>query len=168
MSFIAGGYTCSFDGDTVGQIEDGIEFEWVFNGEVIKGDNLGDSMQDGVYRGGDCFCSMTLTEYDQAKLLKAIWPWSPAGAGAANFGRVGTVGVLATSAARTLILTKVIGPNASPTSITCTANGTTGGAILPFGFPIRLLLAPRLRRIPLRLQLLPYSSGSNTVWFVPA
>lgn len=155
MTAIAGGYTCTYNSLSVGQIEDGINLIPDIYGEPIRGDNFGDTIQDGVFRGADVYAEMTLIEYDLALLTAAFWPWS------ATFGKLddGIVGKLWTALAKALVLTKVSGPNASPTSLTASK------AILAPNFPVNLLFAPRLRRVPLRLLLLPYAVSSNNYVF---
>lgn len=155
--FIAGAYLPTFDGSTLGQVEDGISLDYSFASDEIKGDNLGDTTQDDVFRGlaGAMFLEMTLTEFNAAGVLAAFWPWS------ATWGRIdtGIVGQLGTGLAKSLVLTKVSGPNATPTTLTALK------AVLAPGYPIRLLFAPRLRRVPLRLKLYPYTASSVNQFF---
>jgi len=61
MSFVAGGYTVTWDGSTVGQIANGIRVKHEFFKRMITGDNYAETPQDGVYRGGQMFASMTLS-----------------------------------------------------------------------------------------------------------
>jgi hypothetical protein len=157
MTFIAGGYTATIAGLNLAQIEDGIELEHVPFYEDIRGDNLGDSLQDGVYRGGDCYMNLTLLEFDAAGAQAAFWPY------AAVWGRAGIIGVLQTSLALQIVLTRnPVGTTATPVNV------TAAKAIIPKNYPLKLLFAPRNRRVPLRLQLLPYESGGQNVWFVTA
>lgn len=157
MSFIAGGYTVTLGGSTVGQIQDGIMLEQTLNGEPVRGDTFGDTIQDFVFRGGDVFMNMVLLEYDATSAKTAFWPWST------TWGRItsGIVGKLGTAMAAALVLTAVAGTSAATAPATLTANK----AILAPGFPVQMLFAPRLRSIPIRLQLLPYNA-TNDQFFV--
>ncbi len=169
MTFIAGPYTSTWTPPTgaalsLGITEDGFDLEWVMHGEIIKGDNMGDSIQDGVYRGGDAFISLTSEEFDAAGLYGAsgtiAQAFNPA---SATFGRHGQAGVLFSALAGILVLTRVsASTTASPVSI------TANKAILANEYVIRTKLASRLRKVPLRFLLLPYTVSSNVVWFVPA
>lgn len=155
MAFLAGGYTVTYNASSLGQIEDGINIEQMLGGEPIRGDNFGDTIQDFVFRGGDVFVDLIMTEWNAAGALGAFWYWST------TWGKMddGKIGTLATSLASALVLTKVAGPNASPTSL------TANKAILAPGYPVRHLFAPRLRRVPLRLQLLPYPVSTVNQFF---
>ena len=143
MTFIAGAYTVTYGGNVLGQIEDGIETEFTMQSEDIRGDNLGDTIEDGVYRGGDCFVNFTLTEFNATAAQAAFWPWH------AIWGKYGLVGRLLSGMSSTLILTVVAGTTAVPAALTFPY------AILAKGFPLRLLFAPRNRRVPLRMHALP-------------
>lgn len=153
MSFIAGGYAVLLGGSTVGQIQDGCLLEQTLNGEPIRGDNYGDTIQDFVFRGGDVFMNMVLTEYNATAAKTAFWPWST------TWGKIddGVIGKLGTALAAVLLLTAVSGPSAASAPATFTANK----AILAPGFPVQMLFAPRLRTVPIRLQLLPYNETTN-------
>lgn len=156
MGFIAGGYSLTLAGSTLGQIENGIEFEWVQGGETISGDSLGDTAQDGVYRGGNLFANFTLLEYNATSALAAFWPYS------GTFGRVGTMGALFSTKMAALVgtlLTALQGGSVTPTTITASK------ALLAPDYPVKMLFAPRLRRVPLRFQLFPYDSAGNYVHF---
>ena len=163
MSFIAGPYTWTFgtSGGPVGSVaplgvtEDGPSLEFSAQVDPIIGDNLGGSMQDGIYRGGDCFIDMVLQEYNAAGARFAFYPWNTA------FGTIGCVGALLSAYADQLV--------ATPLNPTCTGAGTlvfTGfKAVLAPNFPIRILMGSRLRNVPIRMQLLPYDDGGTKKWF---
>ena len=151
MSFIAGGYTVTYDGATIGQIMDGITIEHVAQKQLIVGDNFGQTPQDAVYQGMECFVEFVCMEYNQAKAKLAFWPYH------ATFGTISTVGRtdVGSSLVKTLVMTSTAGTPAAtqPTSVTATR------AILAEGFPVRLLFAPALREIPFRFRLYPDASG---------
>lgn len=152
MTFIAGPYTATYNGQTIGIVQDGFELEIATEVEKITGDNLGSSVQDGVYLGGNAYISCVLEEFDATGVLAAFWPY------AASFGLMGQVGTLLTAYDAALVLTKISGTNASPTSL------TAAQAILAPNYPLRMLFGSRLRRVPIQFQLLPYVS-TGTRWF---
>ena len=151
MAFIAGQYTVSYDGATIGQVRDGINIEHSFFKQLITGDNYAETPQDAVYRGGECFAEFVCLEYNNAKAKLAFWPYH------ATYGTIGTVGRtdVGSSLVKTLLLTSTAGTPAvtQPPTITATR------AILAEGFPVRLLFAPALREVPLRFRLYPDASG---------
>lgn len=157
MAFIAGGYTATWNALPLGQIEDGFNLDFSLSAEDIRGDNFGDTVQDGVFRGGDMFLTATLLEYDLVNTSKVLWPWS-----ATNFGKIdaGFIGRLMSTFAKVLILTKVTGPSSSPTTITCNT------AVIAPRFNVNMLLAPRLKRVPIRLQFLPFVDSGNTYFYL--
>jgi hypothetical protein len=151
MSFIAGAYTVTYNGMSVGQIEAGTTLEWLANKRLITGDNQGDSPQDAVYRGHDVHADFILMEYNASAAAAAFWPYS------GTFGTQGTVGRLdvGSSLAKALVLTAVAGTPAAATPASLTA----ATAILAEGFPVRVLFAPDLRDIPLRMRIYPSVAG---------
>lgn len=162
MSFIAGAYTAAYGSSptTLGQIEDGVTASFRPSYEEIRGDNMGDTLQDGVYRGVEVFISFTLLEADAAGLAALIWPWH------ATLGTMGTIGRLMTNiktigtpggslGTGSLRLTAVAGTTAA----TVPATRTYHLAMIPNGFDVSQLMAPRLRRTPIRLQVIPTSGG---------
>lgn len=170
MTFIAGPHTATYTPSTVqgggtalslGISEDGYEIEHVGFSDLIRGDNLGETIQDGVYRGRDCYVNAVISEWDLEGVRRAILqPYLDADV-ITDLGEVGQVGRLLTNIAGTLTLTPVAGTTAA------TAHGAfvAEKAIIAPGFPIRSLLATRHRKIPIRFMLLPYVQSSDTVHF---
>lgn len=160
MGFIAGPYTVTYNAKALGIVEDAPALEFTNSVDRITGDNLGDSLQDGVYRGGNCFIDMVLQEFNAAGALEAFWPWSD------DAGEVGIIGKLLNDFDAALVLTAVAGTSAA--AVGGWSPFTATHAVLAPGFPIRLLFGSRLRNVPIRFQLLPYDSGGgNNVWFIP-
>lgn len=157
MAFIAGPYTATFGGTAIGKVEDGFRLNVTFNGEPVTTDDLGDSIQDIVYRGGNVFVDFVLAEYDKAVLAKLVHPYST------TQGAIGRVGKIHLDTDSTFygafVLTKVTGTNATHSSLTLPK------AILAPGFPIDILLASKLRRLPIRLQGLPSGSSGSEIWY---
>ena len=153
MTFIAGPYTYTLAASSLGISEDGFRLRIANRGDAIRGDNLGASIQDFVYRGADLTLETTLQEYDAAGAQSAFWPYD------AVLGEHGQAGILASSVAGALVLTAVAGTTAAaaPASLTGTLS------VLPPDFNVDLLFAARLRNVPLQFQLLP--TGSPVAWF---
>lgn len=154
MSFIAGQYTVTYNGVTIGQLESGINIIQQSIVEPIRGDNLAESDQDFAYQGGNVFAELQSLEYNAIGVAAAFWPYG-------SLGVVGLPGRLGQDLAKALVLTAVAGTPAAATPATLTASK----AILRPGQDLRLLFSPKLRKVPLVLQLLPYTSGGNNVWF---
>ena len=174
MSFIAGKYTATYDAGggpiTIGQVSAGFTLEHVVSKQLITGDQEGDSVQDAVYRGHNCFLEFTLMEYDEAGALDVFWPYST---GVSAHGEQGVIGRMDVQTeggaiAGPLVLTVVTG---SPADVVSGPAGpqtlTANQAILAEDFPVRMLFAPALRDIPIRMRLYPYDS-SGTVFFTVA
>lgn len=169
MTFVAGPYSATYqrgDGGSaydLGVIEDGFEIEINPRSEPILGDNMGDTPQDGVVRGGECYLNFVL-EYalsDAAK--KMIWPYAGSSL-AGTEGVVGQVGSLLTSHAGEIILTPIL--SQAPWSIMSTYyEYTFYRCVIPDNFPIRQILAARLRKVPLRMLCLPELVSSYYRWY---
>lgn len=151
MSFIAGAYTLTYNGSSLGQLANGIRVNHQFFKRLITGDNFAETPQDGVYRGGEMFAEMTLLEYNATGALAAFWPYN------ATIFTLGTVGRLdvASALAKSLVMTAVAGTTAA----TVPASQTHLTSILREGFPVELLYAPDLREVPLNMRIYPNSSG---------
>ena len=167
LSAITGPYAGTWSGEYLGVTEDGYELEHVMYSEPIRGDNLGDTIQDEVLRGLDMYVNFTLVEHNKAALVESPgqanssihWPngvsgFNPVGASST----IGVVGDVLSEYAAPLVLTAqgATPAAASPATI------TFAGAILARNFPVRILYASRLRRTPLRMICLPNTADGAT------
>lgn len=150
MSFIAGGYTATFDSSALGQIEAGFTLDFSFMKRIITGDNFAESPQDAVFRGMAAFIQYTLLEYNAAGAIKAMWPY-----GTTFLTLASKVGVLDSSVVKSLVLTAVAGTPAAATPATL----TLPRSILAPNYPVNLLFAPDLRTVPIRQQCYPDANG---------
>ena len=160
-TFIAGRYVCSFghEENYIGATEDGYELETVRFGEELVGDNGADTVQDVVYRGGNCFLSFVCVEWSIGT-LKALTMFSESTTEKAydiQGGYVGDVGnqwrqMAGEGGPTELILTA----DTSTTAEDKPAVLTASVAMLAHGFSTRINFSNRHRKIPLRFQLLPY------------
>ena len=155
-TLIAGQYTVTYNSSSMGIMEGDAGVPTISQSaheeNINNTDKYGKSSIDGVYQGGDFFCSFTCMEY-KASTIAAWWPYG-------SIGAMGVIARLRYSLASALVLTAVAGTPAesSPASVTCNK------AILAGGFNTQLLFGPLLRKLPIRLQLYPHSNG-GTVWF---
>lgn len=170
--WIAGPYVWTYNGLSVGITDDGFNLNYSSFGDKVKGDNLGDSTQDFVYRGLDAYADGIFNEWDVARvgavgngavvnnqLAAPFWPWHT------SFGSSGQVGRFASQMAAPLVGTVAPGTTAANALI---KNLTMTYAILPPGYNVAMLFASRLRSVPIRFQALPYPAFADygTVsWF---
>jgi len=158
ITAISGPYYGSWNAEYMGVTEDGFEIEHTFYSEPVRGDNMGDTIQDEIHRGADVAVSMTLIEFAKAKVVNGSVPAGNIYWPVAAPGLVGVMGDVCTDMASSLLLTRVniAAPNnANPTSI------TFGSSRLANNFPVRMLFASRLRRLPLRMIAYPIAGAGS-------
>jgi hypothetical protein len=153
MSIIAGPYVWTLGGSALGQVEDAPRLSFRNSQDRIQDDAHGDTMIDGVYRGGDAFLDLILNEYDAAAALAAFHPFAD------TFGKLGIVGKTSLNFAAILVGTAVSGTTATPSTI------TANKACLAPGQDVSLLFGSRHRNVPIRFQLLPYTESAEEVFF---
>lgn len=149
MSFIAGQYTATVGGSSVGQLADGVRLSHNFFKELITGDNMAQSPQDGIFQGGEMSAEYGLLEYNATAARAAFWPY-----GSTYLTMNTVIGTLDSANASSLVLSALAGTPAaaSPASVTLPY------AILQEGFPVEVLFSPSLRKIPIRQRIYPNSS----------
>lgn len=174
--WIAGPYVWSFNGRTLGIVEDGFTLNATIHGQDIRGDNLGDSWQDFVYRGHDVNAAGVLQEWDVARrgfagavinpnCFSAFWPWHT------RVGSSGVVGRLGSTVAAPLVGTVLPGTTAAAVDDLPRGEVTLSYAVVPPGFNIAQLFAARLRNVPMQFRSLPYPYqadnplASGVSWF---
>ncbi len=150
MAFIAGAYTVTLGGSSVGQLAQGVTIEHSFSRHLITGDNFADSAQDGIFRGGNVFAAYNLLEYNAAGALSAFWPF-----GSAFLTMDTVIGTLDSANDAQIVMTAVAGTPAASTP----ASVTMPSAILAEGYSVGLLFAPELRVVPIRQRIYPNGSG---------
>jgi hypothetical protein len=178
--YLAGTHTVEYGTDgaeePLGTTDGGIELEWTMHAQMFSGDNLGGSIQDGVYRGADVTVQMTLLQVnphgvaDAYETWKALWPWADDHATPDNqmlqLGRIGKAGAGLDPVGRLASSNGVAGDKSL--KLTGVTGTPVAGEVFDFhdaklaaGYPIRLLMRPELRRIPIRFQVYP----DTTKWF---
>ncbi len=153
VALIAGPYTGTWSGTSVGLVDDGFRLRLGVNKELVKGDAYGDSAIDGVYRGGDVFLTLTCIEYGAA--IAVFWPYGTLGV----MGQVGRSDVGSTIAAAT-VLTVVSGTTAASTPASLTASQS----IISEDYNAELAFRSGNRPVPITLRCYPYSS-TGIRWF---
>lgn len=158
--FAAGRYTITWNSLDLGIMEGDanspvIDFTG-FGEPINNSDAYGRSTIGAIYQGADWFAQWTFLEY-KAAVKSALWPFH------ATFGNMGTIGREYTDTlAQALVFTVVAGTaaaTAGPSTITASK------ACLAPNFNPRILYGPKLRTIPCRMQLFPFVSASNNVYF---
>jgi len=176
--WIAGPYVWAYNGLTLGIVEDGFTLNYTMNGQEIRGDNLGDSVQDIVYRGADVFVSGVLNEWDVARrgfvgdggrlnpnCFSPFWPWH------AVMGLSGIIGRLGSTFAAPLVGTVIPGTTAATVDDLIIGRLTVLYGMLPNGFNVSQLFAAKHRNVPIQFRSLPYPyqadnpNQSNVSWF---
>lgn len=186
--FIAGGYTLTYGGNTIGQLEDGFTIRYASGGDQIRGQNLGDIIQNFVIRGEgqNPILDMVLTEYHPQNLttiltvVNALWQLgnnAALGNGASVLGQIDYIGYLITdtlgatySAGGAGLLAGDIVPGAASALVATKISGPNAAptsltakiAVLTPGFNVDLLFAPRLRRVPISFMCLPWPDIKST------
>lgn len=154
--FVAGPYTASYNDVDLGITEDGFDLDQTSFQESIRGDNMGSTHQDAVYRGANVFLSWVSQEWNIDEAANVFWPW-------AAWGTIGQVGRLHTAVATDMVLSAVAGTNANTAG---PGTLTAGLAILAADFDVKHILSTRHRRTPIRHQLYPQGSDAATAtWF---
>lgn len=166
--FIAGPYAALY-GRTqpinLGVIEEGFELEWTGSYELIRGDNLGDVVQDRLLRGLECFVSFVGEHFDTVRAAKLLWPWEGQTSTAGNIqvGDLPYIPQLDPSQSDEALL-QLIPLNQTQASVALPYI-VAQRAVFPDNFPLRLILNSRLRKFPYRWRLMPYIRTASQLCF---
>ena len=155
FTIIAGPYTATWSAVSTGTTEDGFRVRHQVSKLLITGDAHGDSVIDGVYRGGNVFISFTGLEYNS---LIAIF--NPYGA----IGIQGQVGRLdfGSSISKPMILTAVAGTTAVADPATLTASES----IISENSASDIQYASRNRTVAIEMRCILYDTGGAAIgWF---
>lgn len=158
-TFIAGTYTGTLGGSSLGILEDGWRLRWQWLKEMIdRTDAYGDSPIDAIQRGVSVQVGGIFKEV-LTKNTNAVAPYnSYAPTGSATFAHP-TVGVLDTSLVQSLVLTSTAGTPAASTPATLTA-----ASAIQTGDMVEQLWGPTHRKTPFNFQLYPYSSSGIKIF----
>lgn len=147
MSYIFGAYRATYNGQSLGQVEDGWEHDYGQVAEEISSD-LFRARQDAIFQGVDMVIRAVLLEPALSAVRSLVWPWD------ATYGKTGVTGRSLLSLAKTLTLTACSGNNASPATMT---------------FPKAIIgtdrivtkLGNTLKKLPVTIWVFPYPSNAS-------
>lgn len=165
MSFIAGGYTATYNAKALGQTADGHRITYEVFKRVITGHYGGDTPQDAVYRGQRRGSAFRLLEANAAGVADLLYPYSGTIGDQWDLGVIGLLDVRGqgsgspTVRAKQLVLTAIAGTSAYNDAA---ATITIPLSILAASFPVEVLLAPDLKEVPIRLD--HYPNMSTLLW----
>ncbi len=149
-TFISGPYTATYNGQNIGIVEAGFELELIIAAQEITGDAYGDTIIDGVYRGGNMFVTFVGQEQLKGALLSA-WPFSATAAASyalADLAVLGVIGKQFTEIGQNIVLTAIAGTTAATNPATLTAMA------FPSRESKRIAFKSGLRQFPCRMQLI--------------
>lgn len=158
MTFIAGGYTATYNAKALGQTAEGHRMTYELFKKAITGHYAGDTVQDRVYRGQRRGVSFRLLEANASGVLDLLYPYTATPGDQWAMGVIGLLDVRGqgtgspTVRAKSLILTAVAGTSAYGDAA---ASITVPLSILADGFPVEVLLAPDLKEVPIRMDFYP-------------
>lgn len=170
-AFVAGRYLGTYNAVDVGSTDEGYEIQQESAWEnITPSDAWGDSIVDGVYRGGNVHIQF-LSKAFKAGSTTPFWPWETIGVMQTYGGAAVTpIGRLASAVAQAMALTNVPGTAYNTTGALVIATLTATKSILAAGFSANILFNSKLRKVPVRLMCLPteatVSSATKTTWFV--
>lgn len=157
-TFVVGRYAGTYNAVDVGITENGYETTLELKQENIdESDAYGAALLDYVYRGGNCSLEFDSKAY-KAGSKTPFWPWGAWGGMATTAAPIGR---LASAVASAMVLTAAANTPAAAAPATLTASK----AILSPGFSGKLLYNSKLRRVPVKLCMLPSDSTGTVTWF---
>lgn len=155
MTFVAGGYTLTYNAKALGQTADGIRMSYEIFKRIITGHLAAQTPQDAVYQGQNRTSSFRLINAEAAGIADLLYPYT---ATVGNEWQLGIIGLLDVrgqgtgsplARARAVVLTAIAGTTAANDAA---ATITLPLSILHHNFPVDVLLAPDLKEVPIRLQ----------------
>lgn len=153
-TLICGRYSGTFNSVDTGITQNGYELTQDSKAEeVTPTDAYGDSIIDLCYRGGNVYIQFEGKEY-KAGAITPFWPWG-------TLGLMGIIGRLASDVAAAMVLTSTAGTPAASAPATITASKS----ILAPNNSSRLLYDSKVRNVPIRLLVLPFSNSGTITWF---
>lgn len=134
-----------------GATQSGYTLHSTMEAEHVIGDIWGNSIADVVYRGGNMILEYTAVAFKAATVCQ-FWPWG-------ILGSMGTIGRLGSVVGGSMVL--VAAPNTpaagTPAIGQIVINALTApNAILHEQYNAQMGFDSRLRKLPIRLRLLPY------------
>lgn len=163
LALVTGPYTATYNNANLGTSREGYRINHEIKQQNIEGtDHYGDSLLDYITRGGNVSISFSMMSYTLATAANILNPFS------ANIYAMSAaatpIGRLATALAKVLVMTVV--PNTPADTLNAPNTITANKSILAPNFNFELLYDSRLREVPVRLALLPYTDTAVTVWAI--
>jgi len=159
-AFVAGRYAGAWGSTPIGMTKQGFELEFQFKQENIEESDLfGLQIIDLILRGCDCYVSMMLKEWN-AGSKALLWAL-----GGGTLGTIFTTGVPCATFASSLAQSLVFTVTANTAAVGNPNTLTAPGAFPAPSFNPKTLLDSRLRELPIRMIMLPYTSGGSTLAF---
>lgn len=170
--FVAGRYSQSYNAVDVGITDEGIRLRQGSSWENIEiSDAYGDSLIDGIYRGGNCTLMYDSKEF-KAGAITPFWPWGALGVLHTSGVGGAPVGRRASDVAAATVLTATTGSPTAVAGALAIATLTSPKSILAPNSPAEFLFNTRLRKVPIMLALLPtevtQAGASLTTWYTVA
>lgn len=159
-TFATGPYSVKWNNSELGLLEGSPREQMVSHGQDVRASQYGDSVIDGVYRGGDCFAILTVKEW-VANTKAAMWPFSTA-----DMGLSGVIGRLNSDIAKALLLTAITGTPAQAGALPATRSYPK--AILMPEHSREITFGSEERNVMLVFRCLPIEVGSDAAtlrWF---
>jgi hypothetical protein len=163
--FTTGPYTGTYNSQPLGLSRDGYRINHETRQQNIEqSDAYGDALLDYVTRGGNVSVSFTMQSFKKAIAATVLWPTAPSIY--TLYTTATPIGRLASALAKVLVLTVV--PNTPAAAVGFGPSTITAEkAILAPGHSFEQLFDSRLREIPIRLSLLPYSNPATLAFAGP-
>jgi len=153
---IAGRYTATWNSLALGLMSDqGYRLSVSIKEQLInRSDGYAQTLIETVYQGADWRIVMEALEYGAAAIATAINPF-------ATLGALGTISVLGTGVAQTLVLTSTVGTPAAAAPATLTATKAKQGQ----NSNTELSFTSAMRTVPLSMDLLPETVSATVKHF---
>lgn len=149
--FVAGPYSATYNGHTIGMTENGFNIRETVHEEVINTNDGGQTPIDAIQMGNDTIVEIdNYVEYD--KIKAAIYSQIVQGQPLANVGK------LVSSLSAVLVLTPMLTTTPPMSTYTFTLASVNGD--------IRTLLSSHLRKGPITFRVLPDPDISNKTYTV--
>ncbi len=150
QDFVSGPYVWYWNGAALGIMNDAPVFRHINSSDTVEGDNLGDTIQAVIRRGGNSFVELTMQQFNLTAVRSAFWPYGPAH-GTLSTGASAYESIGCRNNNNLLVAQKVDGSCAVPDRFYA-LNAT----VAP-NFDLSYLVGSRLRSVALSLILLPWT-----------
>lgn len=152
--FIAGAYAATYNEKALGQTAQGFTISHEFFKTLITGDRGGQTPQDAIYQGRAQFAEYELIEAAAEGVRELVEPYGETPGNGLELGCIGGLDVGfpgSAGFAKALVLTAL--GDCSSATFAGPATMTFPLSILAENYPVRALLGPDLRRIPIRQRI---------------